>query len=117
VTGPVLICAQAGEVNTGAFDPFPAIGEWARRHQAWMHVDGAFGLWAMTDLSRSHLTVGLASADSWATDGHRWLNRVCVRDPGGSGPGGIALVYVGRLCCSMYSLMIAGGAAAQDAAR
>jgi glutamate/tyrosine decarboxylase-like PLP-dependent enzyme len=43
VTGPVLICAQAGEVNTGAFDPFPAIGEWARRHQAWMHVDGAFG--------------------------------------------------------------------------
>ena len=52
VTGPVVICAQAGEVNTGAFDPFPAIGEWARRHQAWMHVDGAFGLWALADPSR-----------------------------------------------------------------
>ena len=74
VTGPVVICAQAGEVNTGAFDPFPAIGEWARRHQAWMHVDGAFGLWALADPSRSHLTAGLAGADSWATDGHKWLN-------------------------------------------
>jgi glutamate/tyrosine decarboxylase-like PLP-dependent enzyme len=74
VTGPVLICAQAGEVNTGAFDPFPAIAEWARRHQAWMHVDGAFGLWALTDPSRAHLTAGLAAADSWATDGHKWLN-------------------------------------------
>jgi glutamate/tyrosine decarboxylase-like PLP-dependent enzyme len=74
VTGPVVICAQAGEVNTGAFDPFPAIGEWARRHQAWVHVDGAFGLWALTDPSRTHLTAGLADADSWATDGHKWLN-------------------------------------------
>jgi glutamate/tyrosine decarboxylase-like PLP-dependent enzyme len=74
VTGPVVICAQAGEVNTGAFDPFPAIVEWARRHQAWMHVDGAFGLWALADPSRSHLTAGLAGADSWATDGHKWLN-------------------------------------------
>jgi glutamate/tyrosine decarboxylase-like PLP-dependent enzyme len=74
VTGPVVICAQAGEVNTGAFDPFPAIAEWAREHQAWMHVDGAFGLWARTDPSRSHLTAGLAEADSWATDGHKWLN-------------------------------------------
>ena len=74
VTGPVVICAQAGEVNTGAFDPFPAVVEWARRHQAWVHVDGAFGLWALTDPSRSHLTAGLADADSWATDGHKWLN-------------------------------------------
>ena len=74
VTGPVVICAQAGEVNTGAFDPFPAIVEWARRHQAWMHVDGAFGLWALADPSRSHLTAGLAEAGSWATDGHKWLN-------------------------------------------
>src|SRR5580693_5153556 len=74
VTGPVVICAQAGEVNTGAFDPFPAIVEWARRHQAWMHVDGAFGLWALTDPSRAYLTAGLAAADSWATDGHKWLN-------------------------------------------
>jgi glutamate/tyrosine decarboxylase-like PLP-dependent enzyme len=54
--------------------PFPAIGEWARRHQAWMHVYGAFGMWAMADPSRSHLTAGVAGADSWATDGHKWLN-------------------------------------------
>jgi glutamate/tyrosine decarboxylase-like PLP-dependent enzyme len=74
VTGPVVICAQAGEVNTGAFDPFPAILEWARRHQAWVHVDGAFGLWALADPACSHLTAGLAGADSWATDGHKWLN-------------------------------------------
>ena len=74
VTGPAVICAQAGEVNTGAFDPFPAVHEWAQRHQAWMHVDGAFGLWALTDPSRSHLTAGLTGADSWATDGHKWLN-------------------------------------------
>ena len=74
VTGAAVICAQAGEVNTGAFDPFPAIVDWARRHQAWMHVDGAFGLWALADPSRSQLTAGLAGADSWATDGHKWLN-------------------------------------------
>jgi glutamate/tyrosine decarboxylase-like PLP-dependent enzyme len=74
VTGPAVICAQAGEVNTGAFDPFPAIVDWARRHQAWMHVDGAFGLWALADPARSGLTAGLAEADSWATDGHKWLN-------------------------------------------
>jgi glutamate/tyrosine decarboxylase-like PLP-dependent enzyme len=74
VTGPAVICVQAGEVNTGAFDPFPAVVEWARHRQAWVHVDGAFGLWALTDPSRSHLTAGLADADSWATDGHKWLN-------------------------------------------
>ena len=74
VTGPLVICAQAGEVNTGAFDPFPEIVDWARRHQAWVHVDGAFGLWALADPSRSDLTAGLADADSWATDGHKWLN-------------------------------------------
>jgi glutamate/tyrosine decarboxylase-like PLP-dependent enzyme len=74
VTGPAVICAQAGEVNTGAFDPFPAVMRWARRHRAWVHVDGAFGLWALADPSRSHLTAGLADADSWATDGHKWLN-------------------------------------------
>ncbi len=74
VTGPAVICAQAGEVNTGAFDPFPAVHEWAQQHQAWMHVDGAFGLWALADPSRSHLTAGLTGADSWATDGHKWLN-------------------------------------------
>ncbi|HWE56553.1 MAG TPA: pyridoxal-dependent decarboxylase [Acidimicrobiales bacterium] len=72
--GPVVVCAQAGEVNTGAFDPFPDVIEWARRRDGWVHVDGAFGLWALADPSRAHLTQGLADADSWATDGHKWLN-------------------------------------------
>ncbi len=83
VTGPVVICAQAGEVNTGAFDPFPDIVAWARQRQAWMHVDGAFGLWALADPSRASLTAGLAGADSWATDAHKWLNCgiVLVRRP------------------------------------
>ncbi len=74
VTGPTLICAQAGEVNTGAFDPFPDIVEWAGERQAWVHVDGAFGLWAAADPSRQILTAGLAGADSWAVDAHKWLN-------------------------------------------
>jgi glutamate/tyrosine decarboxylase-like PLP-dependent enzyme len=74
VTGPALICAQAGEVNTGAFDPFPDIVEWAGERGAWVHVDGAFGLWALADPGRARLTAGLLGADSWATDGHKWLN-------------------------------------------
>jgi glutamate/tyrosine decarboxylase-like PLP-dependent enzyme len=74
VTGPAVVCVQAGEVNTGAFDPFPAIIEWARQRQAWVHADGAFGLWALADPSRARLTAGLADADSWATDAHKWLN-------------------------------------------
>ncbi|MCP5026341.1 MAG: aspartate aminotransferase family protein [Actinomycetia bacterium] len=72
--GPVVICAQAGEVNTGAFDPFPEIVAWARQRDGWVHVDGAFGLWALADPSRQHLVEGLTDADSWATDGHKWLN-------------------------------------------
>jgi glutamate/tyrosine decarboxylase-like PLP-dependent enzyme len=71
---PTIVCAQAGEVNTGAFDPFPEIVEWARIRRAWVHVDGAFGLWALADPTRSHLTAGLAEADSWAVDAHKWLN-------------------------------------------
>jgi glutamate/tyrosine decarboxylase-like PLP-dependent enzyme len=74
VAGPAVICVQAGEVNTGAFDPFPAVVDWARQRGAWVHADGAFGLWALADPSRSELTAGLADADSWATDGHKWLN-------------------------------------------
>ncbi len=62
VTGPAVICAQAGEVNTGAFDPFPEIVAWARERDAWLHVDGAFGLWALADPGRAHLTAGLAGA-------------------------------------------------------
>ena len=74
VRAPAIVCAQAGEVNTGAFDPFEVIVEWARRRQAWVHVDGAFGLWALAEPSRGHLTAGIEGADSWATDAHKWLN-------------------------------------------
>ncbi len=74
VEGPVIVCAQAGEVNTGAFDPFPQIVSWAREHKAWLHIDGAFGLWALADPTRQHLVHGLTDADSWVTDAHKWLN-------------------------------------------
>ena len=72
----MLVCAQAGEVNTGAFDPFGEIADWlaATTDNGWLHVDGAFGLWALADPSRTHLVAGLDRADSWATDGHKWLN-------------------------------------------
>jgi glutamate/tyrosine decarboxylase-like PLP-dependent enzyme len=72
--GPILVCAQAGNVNTGAFDPFEEIAEIVRAKGAWLHVDGAFGLWAAAAPGRRHLTRGLERADSWATDAHKWLN-------------------------------------------
>jgi glutamate/tyrosine decarboxylase-like PLP-dependent enzyme len=72
---PVLVCAQSGNVNTGAFDPLPEIVAAVRElPNAWLHVDGAFGLWAATSPSLRHLTAGLADADSWTTDAHKWLN-------------------------------------------
>jgi glutamate/tyrosine decarboxylase-like PLP-dependent enzyme len=74
IAGPVLVCAQAGEVNTGAFDPFDEIADWLAGRSGWLHVDGAFGLWALADPSRSDLVRGLERADSWATDAHKWLN-------------------------------------------
>ena len=74
VEGPVLVCAQAGEVNTGAFDPFDEIADWLSERSGWLHVDGAFGLWALADPSRADLVRGLDRADSWATDAHKWLN-------------------------------------------
>lgn len=74
VDGPAIVCAQAGNVNTGAFDPLREICEVAREHGAWVHVDGAFGLWAAAAPSLAHLTDGVALADSWATDAHKWLN-------------------------------------------
>lgn len=75
LVGPVLLCAQAGEVNTGAFDPFDAIAGWMERiDNGWIHVDGAFGLWALADPTRAELVTGLDRADSWATDAHKWLN-------------------------------------------
>jgi glutamate/tyrosine decarboxylase-like PLP-dependent enzyme len=72
--GPTIVCAQAGEVNTGAFDPLAEIGEVCRAHGAWLHVDGAFGLWAAADPARRHLLRGVELAHSWATDAHKWLN-------------------------------------------
>jgi glutamate/tyrosine decarboxylase-like PLP-dependent enzyme len=73
-SGPVIVCLQAGEVHTGAFDPFDEAIEVARRHGAWVHVDGAFGLWAAASPRFGHLTSGLAEADSWATDAHKTLS-------------------------------------------
>lgn len=72
--GPILVCAQAGEVNTGAFDPFGPIADWTAARDGWLHVDGAFGLWALADPTRAPLVDGLTRADSLATDGHKWLN-------------------------------------------
>src|SRR6266851_4527488 len=72
--GPTIVCAQAGNVNTGAFDPLPEIIEAAHRAGAWVHVDGAFGLWAAASPRRRALLAGADRADSWATDAHKWLN-------------------------------------------
>jgi glutamate/tyrosine decarboxylase-like PLP-dependent enzyme len=72
--GPAIVCAQAGNVNSGAFDPLADIVAAARQHGAWVHVDGAFGLWAAASPALAHLTRGVEGADSWATDGHKWLN-------------------------------------------
>jgi glutamate/tyrosine decarboxylase-like PLP-dependent enzyme len=72
--GPAIVCAQAGEVNTGCFDPFEDLAEICERHGAWLHVDGAVGLWAAASPELSHLTKGLERADSWSTDAHKWLN-------------------------------------------
>jgi glutamate/tyrosine decarboxylase-like PLP-dependent enzyme len=69
----VIAIMQAGQVNTGAFDPFAALIPVARRHGAWVHMDGAFGLWARACPETSHLAAGAEQADSWATDGHKWL--------------------------------------------
>jgi glutamate/tyrosine decarboxylase-like PLP-dependent enzyme len=71
---PAIVCLQAGNVNSGAFDPFPPLIDWARTHGAWVHVDGAFGLWALANPELFSLTDGIASADSWGTDAHKWLN-------------------------------------------
>jgi len=71
---PTIVCAQAGDVNTGAFDDLRAIADAVDGSDAWVHVDGAFGLWAATSPTLAHLVEGNARADSWATDGHKWLN-------------------------------------------
>jgi len=72
--GPTIVCLQVGNVNTGACDDLAAAIPVAHRHGAWAHVDGAFGLWAATSRETQSLVAGLETADSWGTDGHKWLN-------------------------------------------
>lgn len=74
IEGPTVICLQAGNVNTGAFDPAAEIIPAAQKAGAWVHVDGAFGIWAAVAPERAHLMAGYSAADSWATDAHKWLN-------------------------------------------
>ena len=74
ISGPTIVCLQAGNVNTGSCDPFHEIAPGARESGAWVHVDGAFGLWARAARTRAHLVNGVEEADSWATDAHKWLN-------------------------------------------
>jgi glutamate/tyrosine decarboxylase-like PLP-dependent enzyme len=74
LTGPTIVCAQAGNVNTGAIDPLAEVGAAARDHGAWLHVDGAFGLWAAAVPALRHHLDGVERADSWALDAHKWLN-------------------------------------------
>ncbi len=73
-SGPTIVCAQVGEVNTGAMDPIGAIADLCEGTDTWLHVDGAFGLWAAASPQLRHMTAGLERADSWTTDAHKWLN-------------------------------------------
>jgi glutamate/tyrosine decarboxylase-like PLP-dependent enzyme len=74
IAGPTIVCTQAGNVNSGAFDPVAQICERAQEAGAWVHVDGAFGLWAKASPRYAHLVQGVERADSWSTDAHKWLN-------------------------------------------
>jgi glutamate/tyrosine decarboxylase-like PLP-dependent enzyme len=74
VGSPVVVCLQAGDLNTGVFDPFDRACPVAHAAKAWVHVDGAFGLWAATSERYRPLLTGAEAADSWSTDGHKWLN-------------------------------------------
>lgn len=73
IDGPLIAVAQAGQINTGAFDPFADLAAMTHKKGGWLHVDGAFGLWARACPDRAHLGAGLDQADSWAVDGHKWL--------------------------------------------
>ena len=102
---PTVVCLQAGEVHTGAFDAFARLVPLAKSHGAWVHVDGAFGLWAAASPSLRHLTDGISGADSWTTDAHKTLNvpydcgMAIVRDPADAiaafRTGGDYLMYTG----------------------
>lgn len=71
---PTILVLQAGDINTGTCDAFETLIPMAKRHRAWVHVDGAFGLWAAASANHRHMVRGVEDADSWATDGHKWLN-------------------------------------------
>jgi glutamate/tyrosine decarboxylase-like PLP-dependent enzyme len=73
VSGPLIAIAQAGQINTGAFDPFAGMAKAVHAKGGWLHIDGAFGLWARATKTHRHLGAGLELADSWAVDGHKWL--------------------------------------------
>ena len=94
--GPAIVCTQAGNVNSGAFDPFSALIEQAHAQGAWVHVDGAFGLWAKASPELAHLAAGVEDADSWATDAHKWLNV-----PYDSG---LAFVREGQTLCAAMAI-------------
>ncbi|HEY9420748.1 MAG TPA: aminotransferase class V-fold PLP-dependent enzyme [Thermoanaerobaculia bacterium] len=85
--GPLIVCAQSGNVNTGSFDPVDEFADDIHERGGWLHVDGAFGLWARASPKLAHLAAGAEKADSWATDAHKWLNVpydsgiVIVNDP------------------------------------
>jgi glutamate/tyrosine decarboxylase-like PLP-dependent enzyme len=74
IAGPTIVCLQAGNVNSGAFDPAEPLIEWAHRGGAWVHADGAFGIWALASTEKAALAKGFTAADSWALDAHKWLN-------------------------------------------
>jgi glutamate/tyrosine decarboxylase-like PLP-dependent enzyme len=74
IAGPTIVCLQAGNINTGAFDPFGEICPVVQEAGGWVHVDGAFGLWARASERLAPLCAGAELADSWATDAHKWLN-------------------------------------------
>jgi glutamate/tyrosine decarboxylase-like PLP-dependent enzyme len=91
---PAVVVLQAGDVNTGTFDDFETLIPIARKYGAWVHVDGAFGLWTAASPKLRHFTAGVEAADSWTTDGHKWLNvpirlRLCVCGGYGSPSGSV----------------------------
>jgi len=108
--GPAIVCAQAGNVNTGAIDPLDDIAAACAERGAWLHVDGAFGLWAAAAPSLRHLVRGAERADSWAVDGHKWLNV-----PYDSGLAIVADAAVHRAAMGVEAAyLVSGGAAERD---
>jgi glutamate/tyrosine decarboxylase-like PLP-dependent enzyme len=101
--GPAIVCTQAGNVNSGASDPFQEIIAIARARGAWVHVDGAFGLWAAASPELRHEVAGVEAADSWATDAHKWLNV-----PYDSGLVMVADAEAHRAAMSMTAAYLAG---------